>query len=226
MEIIYQGKTKDLLQDGDRYFFKFKDDMTGTADGEFDTGGNQVAGSMAGAGQECLKVSEFFFQKMAEAGLDTAFVGADLSQNLMEIKKAQVFGQGLEVITRFVAVGSFVRRYGAYIEEGTPLPAYTEMTLKDDQREDPLVTRAGLAVLGVMTPAEYDLIVEKNRQAAEIVKSILAERGLELYDIKFEWGKDEEGNILLIDEVSGGNMRVYKNGSYVKPLELSQAMGL
>lgn len=226
MESIYQGKTKDLLQDGERYFFKFKDDMTGTADGEFDTGGNQVAGSMAGAGQECLKVSEFFFKKIAEAGIATAFVDANLSENLMEIKKAQVFGQGLEVITRFVAVGSFVRRYGAYVEEGTSLPAYTEMTLKDDKREDPLATKEGLAVLGVMTPEEYDIIAEKNRQAAEIVKSILAERGLELYDIKFEWGKDEEENILLIDEVSGGNMRVYQDGHYIKPLDLSKAMGL
>ena len=60
MEVTYRGKTKNLFQEDGKFFMQFKDDMTGT-DGVFDTGGNQVAGSVAGAGHECIKVSKYFF---------------------------------------------------------------------------------------------------------------------------------------------------------------------
>ena len=66
MNTIYEGKTKNLVEEDGKYFCLFKDTMTGT-DGVFDTGGNQVAGEKEGAGQECLKVSKFFFEKINEA---------------------------------------------------------------------------------------------------------------------------------------------------------------
>ena len=143
MHTIYEGKTKNLVENDGKYFCLFKDTMTGT-DGVFDTGGNQVAGEKEGAGQECLKVSKFFFEKINEAGVKTHYLGADLDKNLMEIEKCTVFGKGLEVITRFKAVGSFMRRYGLYASEGQDLDAYSEITLKDDDREDPLITEDGL----------------------------------------------------------------------------------
>lgn len=55
-----------------------------------------------------------------------------------------------------------------------------------------------------------------------IVKELLTEKSLDLYDIKLEFGKDVQGNIMLIDEISGSNMRVYKNGVYIEPLQLEQ----
>ncbi len=226
METIYSGKTKDVLQEDGRTFLKFKDDMTGT-DGVFDTGGNEVAGSIEGAGHEGLKVSKFFFEKIIEQGIKTHYVSSDLEENIMEVKKATVFGKGLEVITRFKAVGSFIKRYGLYAEEGQELPLYTEVTLKDDAHDDPLITKEGLDVLNILKPEEYDKIVELNRKISTIVKDELAKYGLELYDIKFEYGKLEGSDeIVLIDEVSGGNMRAYKDGEYVKPLEVSKYLGL
>ena len=63
MNTIYEGKTKNLVEENGKYFCLFKDTMTGT-DGVFDTGGNQVAGEKEGAGKECLKVSKFFFEKI------------------------------------------------------------------------------------------------------------------------------------------------------------------
>ena len=60
---------------------------------------------------------------------------------------------------------------------------------------------------------------------SELVKEELAVKDLELYDIKLEFGRDEEtGEILLIDEISGGNMRVYKDGAYIEPLKLNGYM--
>ena len=217
MNTIYEGKTKNLVEEDGKYFCLFKDTMTGT-DGVFDTGGNQVAGEKEGAGAECLKVSKFFFEKINEAGVKTHYLGADLDKNLMEIEKCTVFGKGLEVITRFKAVGSFMRRYGLYAEEGQDLDAYSEITLKDDDREDPLITEDGLVELNILS---------HDKKVARLVKDILAEYGLDLYDIKFEWGRlASSGEVVLIDEVSGGNMRAYKDGDYIEPMELSKYLGL
>ncbi|MFR6454727.1 MAG: phosphoribosylaminoimidazolesuccinocarboxamide synthase [Peptoniphilus lacrimalis] len=226
MEVTYRGKTKNLFQEDGKFFMQFKDDMTGT-DGVFDTGGNQVAGSVAGAGHECIKVSKYFFERLKEEGIKTHYINADLEKNVMEVKKASVFGKGIEVITRFVAVGSFIRRYGSYIEEGKPLNNYTEITLKDDDRDDPLIIEDALVQLGILKEGEYDKICQMNIKISNIIKDILKEKGLDLYDIKLEYGRlAGSDEIILIDEVSGGNMRAYKDGKYIKPLELSKYMGI
>lgn len=226
MEVTYRGKTKNLFQEDGKFFMQFKDDMTGT-DGVFDTGGNQVAGSVAGAGHECIKVSKYFFERLKEEGIKTHYINADLEKNVMEVKKASVFGKGIEVITRFVAVGSFIRRYGSYIEEGKPLNNYTEITLKDDDRDDPLIIEDALVQLGILKEGEYDKICQMNIKISNIIKDILKEKGLDLYDIKLEYGRlAGSDEIVLIDEVSGGNMRDYKDGKYIKPLELSKYMGI
>lgn len=226
MEVTYRGKTKNLFQEDGKFFMQFKDDMTGT-DGVFDTGGNQVAGSIAGAGHECIKVSKYFFERLKEEGIKTHYINADLEKNVMEVKKASVFGKGIEVITRFIAVGSFIRRYGSYIEEGKPLNNYTEITLKDDDRDDPLIIEDALVQLGILKEGEYDKICQMNIKISNIIKDILKEKGLDLYDIKLEYGRlAGSDEIVLIDEVSGGNMRAYKDGKYIKPLELSKYMGI
>jgi len=139
----------------------------------------------------------------------------------MEVKPATVFGHGLEVVCRLRAVGSFIKRYGEYIESGTELPSYVEMTFKNDALGDPLVTKDGLIVLGVMTSEQYDDIKVMTQQITKIVADDMAEKGLELYDIKFEFGYDKDGNVMLIDEIASGNMRVYKDGEYIEPLKLN-----
>ena len=140
----------------------------------------------------------------------------------MEVKPAKVFGNGLEVICRYKAVGSFIRRYGEYIEEGTDLPAYVEMTFKNDEKGDPLVTKDALIALGVMTDEQYEAVKKETQQVTKVVYDDMKEKGLDLYDIKFEFGFDKNGDVLLIDEIASGNMRVYKDGKYVEPLELSK----
>ena len=140
----------------------------------------------------------------------------------MEVLPAKVFGHGLEVICRHKAVGSFIRRYGDYIEEGADLPAYVEMTFKDDAKGDPLVIKDALVALGVMTDKQYEDIKEMTQKITQIVADDLKEKGLVLYDIKFEFGYDPEGNVMLIDEIASGNMRVYKDGKIVDPVELTK----
>ncbi|MDO4748600.1 MAG: phosphoribosylaminoimidazolesuccinocarboxamide synthase, partial [Eubacteriales bacterium] len=152
----------------------------------------------------------------------THYVNANLEDTTMEVLPAKVFGKGLEVICRHKAVGSFIRRYGDYIEDGADLPEYVEMTFKDDAKGDPLVTKDALVALGIMTDEQYEDMKAMTQRITRIVADDLKEKGLVLYDIKFEFGYDPEGKVMLIDEIASGNMRVYKDGEYIDPMTLSK----
>ena len=221
-KLVYTGKTKDVfaLENGN-YLLKFKDDCTGK-DGVFDPGENAVGLTIDGVGDVNLRMSIYFFEKINAAGIRTHYVNANLADTTMEVLPAKVFGQGLEVICRHKAVGSFIRRYGQYIEEGADLPAYVEMTFKNDALGDPLVTKDGLVALGVMTDEQYEDMKDMTQKITQIVADDLKEKGMVLYDIKFEFGYDADGKVMLIDEVASGNMRVYKDGKYIDPMTLSE----
>ena len=221
-KLIYKGKTKDVfaLENGN-CLLKFKDDCTGK-DGVFDPGENAVGLTIDGVGDVNLRMSIYFFEKINAAGIKTHYVNANLEDTTMEVLPAKVFGKGLEVICRYKAVGSFFRRYSDYIEEGADLPAYVEMTFKNDAKGDPLVTKDGLVDLKVMTAKQYDDIKEMTQKITKIVADDLKEKGLDMYDIKFEFGYDANGDVMLIDEIASGNMRVYKNGEYIDPMTLSE----
>lgn len=225
MDLVYKGKTKDVYQDENgQTVLYFKDDMTGK-DGVFDPGENQVGLKVEGSGKAGLQMTSFFFEKLNAANIPTHFVDSDVEKREMRVKKISVFGEGLEVICRFKAVGSFIRRYGDYIEEGAELPAYVEVTLKDDERQDPFITEAALETLNILNADEYKEIVDLTVKISEVIKEELSQKGLDLYDIKLEFGRDQEtGEVLLIDEISGGNMRVYKDGEYIEPLKLNGYM--
>ena len=222
MEKLYTGKTKDVFKlENGNCLLKFKDDCTGK-DGVFDPGENAVGLTIDGVGDVNLRMSIYFFEKVNAAGIKTHYVSANLDDTTMEVLPAKVFGHGLEVICRHKAVGSFIRRYGDYIEEGADLPAYVEMTFKNDEKGDPLVIKDALVALGVMTDKQYDDIKEMTQKITQIVADDLKEKGLVLYDIKFEFGYDPDGNVMLIDEIASGNMRVYKDGKYIDPMTLSE----
>ena len=221
MKLVYTGKTKDVFAlDNGNYLLKFKDDCTGK-DGVFDPGENSVGLTIDGVGDVNLRMSIYFFEKINAAGIKTHYVSADLENTTMEVLPARVFGKGLEVICRRRAVGSFRRRYGAYCEEGMELPYYVETTFKDDEKGDPLVTKDGLVVLGVMTEEQYDSLKEQTQTITRMVHEELEKRGMELYDIKFEFGYVGD-EVILIDEIASGNMRVYKDGKYIDPMTLSE----
>ncbi len=222
MEKVYQGKTKNVykLENGN-FLLEFKDDCTGK-DGVFDPGENSVGLTIEGIGKANLKMSEYFFEVLNNEGVKTHYISADLDKGTMEVVPAKPFGKGLEVICRFRAVGSFYRRYCDYIKEAAELPTYVETTFKNDELCDPLVTKDGLVVLGVMTAEQYDSMKERTQKISTVVKNELAKKGLDLYDIKFEFGIDKDGEVILIDEIASGNMRVYKDGVYVNPMDLTE----
>lgn len=222
MEKIYQGKTKDVyaLENGN-VLLKFKDDCTGK-DGVFDPGENSVGLTIEGIGRANLETSIRYFEMINAKGIKTHYVNANLDDATMEVLHATPFGQGLEVICRLRATGSFIRRYGKYIEDGTVFEnGYVETTLKDDEKGDPLITSEGLEALGIMSMEMFEQMKKQTIEITKIVADDLATMGLKLWDIKFEFGYDKDGNVILIDEIASGNMRVYKDGEIVAPVDLT-----
>lgn len=222
MNLIYSGKTKDVyrLDDGN-IKLKFKDDVTGE-DGVFDPGANTVGLTVEGAGKSGLKMTKYFFEKLQSKNIPTHYIKADLDEVSMTVKDAEMFGNGLEVICRYRAVGSFYRRYGAYCKEGQPLDAFVEVTIKDDERGDPPISKDALEALNILKREEYDQLEKFTKEISAIIKNELEKKELFLYDIKLEFGRDKKTKeMMLIDEISGGNMRVYdQNGNYIEPLQL------
>lgn len=225
MKLIYKGKTKNVYQlENGNVFLKFKDDATGQ-DGVFDPGSNSVGLTIEGAGKAGLRLSKYFFEVLEAEGVPTHFIDANIEEASMTVKAAELFGKGLEVICRYRAVGSFLRRYGAYVKEGQDLDAFVEITLKDDERQDPPLTDDALEILGLLSKEEYQELKYLTKKIAAVIKRELANKGLELYDIKLEFGRFvEDKQIILIDEISGGNMRAYQDGKHIQPLELEKIM--
>ena len=197
MKKVYEGKTKDVFElENGNVLLKFKDDCTGK-DGVFDPGENSVGLTIEGIGRENLKTSIHFFELLKKAGVKTHYVSANVQDATMEVLPAKVFGHGLEVICRLVATGSFIRRYGDY------------------------VTAEGLEALGVMTMAQFEDMKKQTLAITKVVADDLAAKGMQLYDIKFEFGYNGD-EVILIDEIASGNMRVYKDGKIVEPMQLTK----
>ncbi|MTG98180.1 phosphoribosylaminoimidazolesuccinocarboxamide synthase [Myroides sp. BIT-d1] len=223
MELKYKGKTKDVYSiGGNQVLLKFKDDVTGE-NGVFDPGANTVGLSIEGVGKSGLRMTKHFFELLKTKKVPSHYVSADIEDVSMVVKEAIPFGKGLEVICRFRAVGSFYRRYGAYVQVGDHLDSLVELTIKDDERGDPTISKDTLSMLGILTDVEYEALKQLTKTICRYIKEELATKGLELYDIKLEFGRDKATNdIILIDEISGGNMRVYKGDKYIEPLELEK----
>jgi len=224
MKLLRNGKTKDLydLENGN-YQLRFKDTTTVGADGQLDPGGNTVGAYINGLGIASLRLTRYFFEKINDAGIFTHYIDSDLNAGTMTVRPATQFGGkvGIEVICRLKAVGSFFRRYGDYCVEGQDLDYYVEISLKDDERGDPMITRDALALLEILSFSEYDDLVSLAKQITAIIRDDLVAKGLVLYDIKFEFGRIDS-KVALIDEFSWGVMRVYKNGKWLQPFELSK----
>ena len=222
MKKIYDGKTKNVYSlDNGNVMLEFKDDCTGK-DGVFDPGENTVGLKIEGIGKANLQTSVYYFELLKQAGIKTHYISADVNNATMEVLPGKVFGNGLEVICRLVATGSFIRRYGEYIENGTPLEGgYVECTFKNDAKGDPLVTGEGLVALGIMTAEMFESIKAQTLAITKIVADDLKSIGLDLWDIKFEFGYNGD-EVILIDEIASGNMRVYKGDTIVEPVELTK----
>ena len=206
MKTIYDGKTKTVLLDdekGDRYLF-FKDDVTGE-DGIFDPGSNFVGGSVTGKGKVGLTISKHFFELLEENGVPTHYLGADIDKCMMKVRELTV--PKLEFVLRYFTAGSMCRRFS--LDAGIPFdPPYLEVTLKDDEQGDPLISERLCLIKGLLGEGEYDKALGILERVGDVLRGELAKLGLKLIDFKIEFGFDEERNIYLVDEITPDIWRV------------------
>ncbi len=229
MTLLQKGKTKDVHAHGE-YTLRlvFTDRVTKNEAGEVDPGGNFVSEDGApGQGWACLTMTTTIFKRLAENGIPTHMVSFDLSDLSMVARKAKVFGSGLEWVCRWVGTGSFIRRYRNVpgVKDGMRfVEPVMEITIKDDATGDPLIVPSAVAALGIITAERLSDLIALNTKTMALIHEIFRERGLDLWDIKIEWGKDAEtGAFLLIDEVSANSCRAFDAATGARVLGLDLA---
>lgn len=198
-ELINSGKVKSVFttDNEDQVIIEFRDDMT-AGDGER----KEV---MNDKGAYNAIISAKIFKVLEENGVATQFI--DLPEpNVMLAKKLEMIP--IEVIVRNIATGSLVRKYP--IQEGIRLdPPVVEMDYKDDDYHDPMLNFSLIQALGIATPEEVDILIEKALKINEVLTKFFADAGIILVDFKVEFGKDKDGKILLGDEISPDGCRLW-----------------
>ena len=156
------------------------------------------------------------FDYLAQNGIPTHMVSYDLGAVSMVARKAAIFRPGLEWVCRWVGTGSFVRRYKNLpgVSNGMKFPnPVMEITVKDDAGDDPMIVPSAILALELMNRTELDELLALNKKAMLLIHGLYLEHDLDLWDIKIEWGLDESGSPLLIDEISPGCCRAFKTGT-------------
>jgi len=215
MSLLHRGKTKDVYRHGDHTIeLKFTDRVTLNDAGEIDPGGNNVSESLLeGQGFACLSMTTAIFDYLAKNGIPTHMVSYDLDKLTMVARKAETFKPGLEWVCRWRGTGSFVRRYHNVpgVSEGMTLPTPVhEITIKDDEGGDPMIVADSLIALGMISKEQLNELIALNAKTMSLLRNFYKQKGLDLWDIKIEWGKDAEtGKLMLIDEVSANGCRAF-----------------
>lgn len=223
MKMLYNGKTKNVLKDettGEVYLL-FKDDATGE-NGVFDPGSNTVGGSVEGKGKVGLKISQYFFELMEKNGVPTHYLAADVEEGLMKVRNLTV--PKLEFVLRYFSAGSMCRRFT--LESGIPFePPYLEVTLKDDEQGDPLITERLCIMKGLLVKGQYDEALDILTKVGAVLREDLATMGLTLIDLKIEIGHDENGKMYVVDEITPDIWRVKdENGNIPNQIDCANLL--
>ncbi len=221
MKTLYKGKTKDVLanEETGTIYLLFKDDATGS-NGVFDPGSNTVGGSVDGKGKIGLKISSYFFDLMERNGIPTHYLGADIDNGLMQVRKLTI--PKLEFVLRYFTAGSMCRRFT--LEAQIPFdPPYLEVTLKDDEQGDPLISERLCIMKNLLKPGQYDESLAILVKVGEVLKKELADLDLTLIDFKIEVGYDENGKIYVADEITPDIWRAMdKNGNIPNQIDCAK----
>ncbi len=160
---------------------------------------------ISGKGELNNQITGTIFDRLREAGIESHYLES-LSSTEQLVKEVGIIP--LEVVVRNTAAGSICKRLG--LKEGTLLPApIVEFYYKDDDLGDPLINDEHVGLLGLASESEIAEIKDKARAVNAALTQIFGECGIRLIDFKLEFGRDEDGQILLADEVSPDTCRLW-----------------
>ena len=199
-QLIYTGKAKDIYttsEDENLIISVYKDQATMLNGARKET--------IKGKGVLNNQISSLIFTKLNEAGVATHFV-KQLSKTEQLNKKVDIVP--LEVVLRNVTAGSFSKRFG--VKEGIKLDTpIVEFYYKNDELDDPFINDEHVKFLGIASDEDIADIKAETRRINELLKDWFKQIGLTLIDFKLEFGKDKDGKIILADEFSPDNCRLW-----------------
>ncbi len=199
MKEIYRGKAKTLYEGEDgTCVMVFRDELT--------AGDGAKRAEKAGKGSINAEISAVFMQLLEKNGIRTHFISFEPPDRHV-VKRLRILP--VEVIVRNIATGSLVRRYP--FKEGTRLePPVVEFCLKSDEYHDPMVNEDIALALGLVdTPEELQEMRRISLEVNRVLSDFLREKGILLVDFKLEFGYDDEGNLLVGDEISPDTCRFW-----------------
>ncbi len=200
MEIL-KGKVKtvyDVDGNAERVSIKFHDKVTAW--------NGQRSEYPKDKGATCCLISALLFEKLASHGIRSHFLQLDGLDTLI-CKKLSIVP--VEVICRNIAAGSIVKTTN--LHEGILLqPPLVEFFLKDDSKNDPLLTPDRVRLMGVNT----EPLIEQTLEINHVLQALFTLCGIDLVDFKLEFGYDVHGDLYLADELSPDNMRLWKKDTH------------
>lgn len=199
MNMLYEGKAKIIYatEKEDEVIVYYKDDATAF--------NGEKKGSISDKGVMNNEISSMLYEYLGESGIKTHFI-EKISDREQRVKKVSIVP--LEVIVRNIAAGSFSKRLG--VEEGSPLKTTIfEICYKNDAFGDPLINDTHAVALGLSTFEQLKEIYGITTKINALLQTFFKKLGLILVDFKLEFGTDQEGNLLLADEISPDTCRLW-----------------
>lgn len=198
-ELLYEGKAKKVYrtEEANRYIVEYKDDATAF--------NGQKKGTIIGKGVVNNRMSNIFFRILEDHRIPTHFI-EELSDRQTLVKAVKILP--LEVVVRNIVAGSLAKRIG--IAEGTRLPKpVVEFYYKNDDLGDPLVNHSHIDVLQLAQPMQLLAMEDYARRINDLLQAYLASRNVILVDFKIEFGLDQNGAVILADEISPDTCRFW-----------------
>lgn len=203
MELLYEGKAKAVYkgENSDEILIRYKDSATA-----FNGAKKEI---IEGKGRLNLKFARHFFTLLENAGIKTHTVKY-LDNLSMIAKKVEIIL--LEVIVRNYAAGSICKREG--YEKGLKFdPPVFEIFYKNDDLNDPLISKEEAIKNGIATDSEIEKIKSEALKINKILSEYLITKDITLVDFKLEFGRLPNGEIILADEISPDTCRFWKKGT-------------
>lgn len=198
-EVIYTGKAKQVWSTSDPEVLRivYLDQATALNGKKKD--------QIKGKGQINNEISTLVFEYLIKNGIKTHFV-EKISPTEELVKKVEIVP--LEVVTRNIATGHFVSRFGT--KDGLVFDTPVEETYyKSDALDDPFINESQALALKVTTKEELNEIWDVTRKVNKLLKDLFAKADLTLVDFKLEFGRLSDGTLVLADEFSPDNCRLW-----------------
>ena len=198
-KLIIEGKAKKIFahDEPDKVIIEFKDDATAF-------NALKKAKFLGKGNLNCL-ISSKIFELLRNNNIPNHYLGIE-KEKYMIAQKIKIIP--IEVVLRNTAYGSLCKQ--TTIKQGTILKKpLIDFYLKNDELNDPLLTKDRIGLLNILDVKDLDYVINMTLKINMILKNFFNNINLNLVDFKLEFGYDLNGEIILGDEISPDNCRLW-----------------